>query len=173
VFSTVSSLISHIKTKIHDKLSSIKASTAAQPKLMEQSLPYNVSKMPTRQITRAYDEGEIEPVKFSKLVKIKVDTCPHCKYFTNDKTMHKHITIEGPLFLRKELAREGLRPLIRISEVLKCSRCGYEKVKKKIYIPIETIDLLEPLLCGDVVEVIGKVKNISSNVEKVLTKFLG
>mgnify|MGYP000182648695 CR=1 FL=1 len=172
MFSAVSSLISEIKSKLlHGKISAVKAmthSTASTTVFDEET-----SSEPVLKCDEQKPRETNEPVRFSKLVKINIETCPNCSYYASEKTMHKYIVVEGPLFLKKDLAKENLRPLIKISEVHKCSKCGYEKVKRKMYIPLETIDMLEPLLCGDVIDVIDEVKNISSNIENLLAKFLG
>jgi len=177
VFSAVSSLISNLKTRLktknHVKKSSIRALSMEQPKRAGHTTSHSIPKTLASGVSNLSEKSEIKPVKYAKLVTVKIETCPNCSYYSNDKTMHKYVIIEGPIFLKKDLAKENLRPFIKIGEVLKCSRCGYEKVKKKIYIPIETVDVLEPLLCNDVVNVIGKIRNVNLKIEKVLTKFLG
>lgn len=177
MFSAVSSLISNLKTKLKTKnnvkKSSVRALSVEQPKHVEHTTSQSISKTLASSVSDFSEKSEIKPAKYAKLVTVKVEACPNCSNYTNDKTMHKYVIVEGPIFLRKDLAKENLRSFVKIGDVLKCSRCGYEKVRKKIFIPIETVDLLEPLLCNDVVNVIGKIRNVGLKIEEVLAKFLG
>lgn len=116
---------------------------------------------------------DFKPIRYGKLIKTEVGYCPECKYREENKTLNLYVNVLGPVFLKKDVSLNIMKPLVKIFEEIKCEKCGYNKTRKSMYIPLETIDLIEPFLCDEIKEIIEKVKNLNYIIEEVLSRFLG
>lgn len=110
----------------------------------------------------------------TKHVKSFVDSCPQCGYFINEeKTVDTYIGIEGPIYLKRDISSKLFRPMVKLTKMYKCSKCGYVKSKRTMYIPLESIDLIEDFLPQDFKDTVNKIKNTAIAVEEIMKKFIG
>lgn len=113
-------------------------------------------------------------ITYTKHVKSLADSCPQCGYFiSEEKTVDTYIGIEGPIYLRKDISSKSFKPMVKLTKTYKCSKCGYVKSKRIMYIPLESIDLIEDFLPQDFKDTIGKIKDMAIAVEEILKKFIG
>jgi len=125
-------------------------------------------------ISTKLEVPSVSAVSYVRIVNSSTEYCPHCSYLGGEeKTVNIYVSIEGPIYLSKEISSKNFRPMVKLTKILKCSKCGFIKYRKTMYMPLETIDIIEDFLPEDLRKTIDNIKTTTVTVEKILKTFIG
>ncbi len=168
---TMVSVLSTLLSSIRNKVNNIRAKSQLTEEKPVMKAFNDEEK--TNNIVSDLTPLSLSIVACTKHVKSFVDSCPQCGYFVEEKTVDTYVGIEGPIYLRKDVTSKLFRPMVKLTKMYKCSKCGYVKSKRTMYIPLESIDLIEDFLPQDFKDTVDKIKNTATAVEEILKKFIG
>lgn len=100
-----------------------------------------------------------------------VHYCPSCRRRVNRKTVDEIYIIEGPLYIRKDVGEGNFKALIKITFAYKCATCGYTKNVKSMMLPVESLNLLKPILKEEIVEVFERIRDKSAVIENIFKTY--
>jgi len=103
--------------------------------------------------------------------KRNVHYCPSCRRRVNRKTVDEIYIIEGPIYARKDISEGVFRASIKITFAYKCSVCGYTKNMKSMMLPVESLQLIKPILKEEIVEVFERIRDKSAVIENIFKTY--
>ena len=118
------------------------------------------------------EDVEVKPIVYFKVLKPRVSACPKCGGRYHKKVVDEVLIVEGPIYSKKDIGNGNLKPLFKIAHGYKCSACEYTVTKRSIILPLETFDILKPILTPEISKVISDVKCRSERIGQLLSKLV-
>ena len=158
-------VIHSIFSSIKEKVNGIKARNNLLSKEISKDINF---------ISTHLEIPKVSTVSCIKVISTSDEYCPQCSYYiSGEKTINTYVSIEGPIYLSKEISLKNFRPMVKLAKILKCSKCGFVKYKKTMYIPLESVDIIEDFLPEDLRKTVNSIRSTTVTVEHILRKFIG
>ena len=119
-----------------------------------------------------FEFKDLEPISHVEKVKGQAAYCPSCRNRYGRKTLDEVVTIEGPLYSKRDVGEGRLRPLVKISSGYQCTACGYSSTKKSILLPLETYEIIRYILKPEIADKLTEMRERGDVLEKLLNTIL-